>query len=134
MTLIERLEAGPGSRELSDECLLAVGWRVSTVNGITTWYSPRGLSHGILRYPDTSQNLQDALDWLVPEGWHVSFLAAGDRDMGVNNTNRYPRCSVSPNLNNDEGWKRGIAVCEKAATPALALCAASLKARAGHEN
>lgn len=66
MTLIEKLEQGPGSRELSDECLLAVGWMPGN-DAAKWWFNPidRQWNHP----PDPSQNLQDALDWMVPEGW-----------------------------------------------------------------
>ena len=120
MTLIEKLERGPGSRKLSDECLLAVGWPKDKV------------TPGNVRYvkdrPDSSQNLQDALDWMVPEEWHVDCLATPDLDCHPENPAAQNRVLLRPDLNNDAGWKCGMKEAF-AATPALALCAASLRAR-----
>ena len=79
MTLIEKLEAGPGSRELSDECLLAVGWVSQHVDGRGAWRNPDGKIVDNFNVPDPSQNLQDALDWMVPErdgGNKATFLQA----------------------------------------------------------
>ena len=77
--LIARLERGPGSRELSDECLLAVGWKSITPGG-RPYIRPDGKDVGSASdIPDPSQNLQDSLDWLVPEhssGNKATFLQA----------------------------------------------------------
>ena len=63
--LLKDLEAGPPSRELSDRVLLACGWRETEHGG---WYPPGG-SIARQNRPDPTRNLQDAVDWVVPEGW-----------------------------------------------------------------
>lgn len=70
----------------------------------------------------------DAAMVLVPKGWHINCLATGDKGTRLNNPARFPRCILRPHLDNDDGWKCGLAVCERAATPALALAIAALKA------
>ncbi len=76
----------------------------------------------------------DAALTLVPERWHIASLRTGNKDCGHNNPKRYCGCSLQPNLNNDEGWAKGIQVAEWARTPALALCITALKARAAEES
>ena len=76
MTLVERLERGPGSRELSDECLLAVGWADDDRHAL---FNPDGIRCFRANAPDPTRNLQDALDWMVPErggGNKATFLQA----------------------------------------------------------
>ncbi len=110
-SLIARLEAGPGSRELSDECLLAVGWGKLPLTEYL-WIDPSGKTHDAR--PDPSQNVQDAIDWMVPEGW-----SGGGRIIGG------PPYPIELLRVVGEGrleWGH-------AATPALALSAASLRAR-----
>lgn len=79
-------DAKVGTRELSDKCLLAAGWeRTKIVNWIKDgrdlyiWKPPdwenKFLDHGI--QPDPSCNTQDALDWMVPEGWHLENMRTG---------------------------------------------------------
>lgn len=69
--LITALERGPGSRELSDQVLLAQGFELDYVLiDILTFRSPNkllGWQPGSKR-PDPTRNLQDAVD-LVPAGW-----------------------------------------------------------------
>ena len=125
MTLIEKLEAATeGSRELSDECLLAVGFRRenfsigdgSKANPFTVatgWRGPDGTLYTIDR-PDPSQNVQDAIDWMVPEGW-----AGGGRLVGA------PPFPMELVRLNKPGY-----VSSTGQNPALALSAASLKAHA----
>ncbi len=115
-TLVARLEAAPGgSRELSDECLLAVGWargkrQVATIHGIDyTWIRPDGSEQYYgTDAPDPSQNVQDAIDWMVPEGcrWDV----------------QQDRTAAFASI---DGETTG-----RMATPALALSAAGLRAHA----
>jgi hypothetical protein len=124
MSLIERLERGPGSRELSDECLLAVGWTTAEVylgGGLhgTRWYAPNGSSFGDNR-PDPSQNLQDALDLMKPEGWSVKAYIHDD----ISHMSVY-RLGEVKNLARDIA---GGPHDGDAATPALGLSAASLRA------
>ena len=74
MTLAKRLEAGPGSRELSDECLLAVGWNEpyrDEGNTKVPFLTPKGHRWRVAvdgPLPDPSRNLHDAVTWMVPEG------------------------------------------------------------------
>ena len=106
-TLIARLEeATEGSRELSDECLLAVGF-APVPDALTMWTYPNGDYAVTAELPDPSQNVQDAIDWMVPEGCPWEMKSVGMVEMGT-----------------ERGPVEGIA-----ATPALALCVASLKAR-----
>lgn len=113
--LIERIKAGPGSRELSDKCLLAVGW-VFRDNGrdLARWISPRGEVWEPYEQPNPSQNLQDAIDWMVPEDAQWSMDARAEAAIAY----------VGP-TNENEG---------DALKPALALCAAALRAREAMEN
>ncbi len=112
--LIARLESGPGSRGLSDECLLAVGAKRIR----DRWWWPDGT-----RYygdpPDPSQNVHDAILWMVPEGWQWQT------------SNRAPAPHMGRGwVHNGElhmsGKYQGFE--NTAATPALALSAAGLKA------
>lgn len=121
MTLIEKLEtAEAGSRELSDEVLLALGWMEGPLN-TTIWYRPDYSVVPESENLEPTTNLQDAVD-LVPEGWdwgagyghengdpegeEVIFAVVGKPDKGLS----------TPGEAN-------------AATPALALCAAILRAK-----
>lgn len=107
--LISRIEAATeGSRELSDECLLAVGWQKHYPGMLR----PDGHVIPLHELPDPSQNLQDAVDWMLPEGseYEISTL--------------YGVARVGVDLNTDSpcyGEHKGGDV-------ALALCAASLRA------
>jgi len=60
----------------------------------------------------------DAALTLVPEGWHISFMSQ----------DRYTQRSMLALARNGDNSGK-IAPCEDAATPALALTAAALKAR-----
>ena len=106
-SLAKRLEAGPGSRKLSDECLLAVGWpEYKIIPGNVRYVQDR---------PDPSQNLQDAVTWMVPPGWEwqLEWEIDSDDESGV------ARVEIGDPM-------RGLA--GEAPTPALALCIAALKA------
>ena len=132
MTLIERLqEASEGSRELSDECLLAVGWRF-TAGGPKFWFDPNDNSIGYSARPSPSENLQDALDWMVPEGWEFT-LNVSKKGCVVCLCAHWDDDTASVFWSNraDESergkfYKRRIG---SSLTPALALSAASLRAR-----
>ncbi len=120
MTLLKRLEEGPGSRELSDECLLAVGWKMVGRPPFNVWYKPNGemfrsYIRGNVR-PDPSQNLQDAVDWMVPEGHGWSVMTHDRTDEG-----RMPGACVD-------------GCSANAPTPALALCAAGIRAMEGQSD
>lgn len=142
--LIARLEAAPeGSRELSDECLLAVGWRVERPEDCGTrdqtgdcygcgskppggdkcavprsgwkWISPARVPlYG--KRPDPSRNVQDVIDWMVPEGcgWSIS-----DDGEGL----IYKREKTE-----GQAGYPVIGECAGDTTPALALSAAGLRA------
>ena len=107
--LISRLEeAKEGSRELSNMILLALGWRErgGRARFLTHFaVSPDGAEIPWGDHPDPSRNLQAAVD-LVPEGLPWDMESAGIVEMGT-----------------DNGPVEGIA-----ATPALALCVAIIKA------
>jgi hypothetical protein len=139
--LIKRLEkAREGSRELSDECLLAVGWRVerpkdcgmrdqtgdcygcgskppggdkcAVPRSNWIWINPTRISLSGKR-PHVTQNVQDAIDWMVPEGW------CGNVDFGVGEAQEAILWNPTSNQETDAQF---------APTPTLALCIASLRA------
>lgn len=64
-TLLDRLTEGPGSRELSDEVLLALGARIDKYKGLFYLW---GQIMDSAKRPDPSRSVDDALA-LVPEGW-----------------------------------------------------------------
>ena len=120
MTLIEKLEKGPGSRELSDKCLLAVGWRHQYSPGNAMWIRPDGWvvrTGSGARPPDPSRNLQDTLDWMVPEGWSIHINQDDNRLWWAELRHGY-----------QTSYDRVVMAC-KCTTPALALSTASLRAR-----
>lgn len=115
-TLIERLSAAKvDSRELSDEVLLALGWLHET-----GWWRPPApapeweIFHERDR-PDPARSIDDAVRWVVPEGW--SWTIYGPDQLGV----------VKPHAM--LGVPGVFEADASAATPALALCIAGLKAR-----
>ncbi len=110
--LIKRLEeAKEGSRELSDEVLVALGWRIGKPR--RAWAPNRDFYFDD-QVPDPSRNLQDAVD-LVPEGW-----AGGGRLVG-----EPPYAMELLNTNEDEsGFVNSSA---NTPAPALALCIAILR-------
>ena len=122
-TLVARLEkAKSGSRELSDECLLAIGWEIiyspnlGLRKGSTVWFP---FSHAL---PSPTENAQDAIDWLVPEGWSYSH---GAPDWSCTEEGESPSAPAWANVfkGRSGGWNTTTG-----ATPALALCIAGLKA------
>ena len=113
--LIKDLETAPsGSRELSDRVLLACGWRRQRpMEGAVSWvwFRPDGEKHNG-KSPDPTRNLQDAVDWVVPEGveWRVQ-MALG--------TKSQPEIGFAI-----------VGECGRTgSTPALALCIAALRAK-----
>lgn len=105
--LIARLEAATeGSRELSDEVLVAL-W-VTRDDG---WVKPNGDVCEWGDEPNCTESLDDALG-LVPEGW--GWMVEG----------RHGKGQATVYLTGDEHWP-----LLAAATPALALCAAILRAK-----
>lgn len=83
--LIQRLADGPGSRELSDEVLLACGWERQKHGPMYfRWHSPngRGFEGTDIQYrPDPTRSVDDALA-LVPEGWTRGVLSWPGYDNG----------------------------------------------------
>ena len=120
--LIAALErAEEGSRELSDEVLLALGWGTRLEFTREVWVAPSGNSSK--HRPHPTRNLQAAVD-LVPEGWG---WAAAELDQGEPSavlTNREPQ--LKPGTFDANPDKKDFR--SKAATPALALVIAILKA------
>ena len=124
MTLIEKLEAGPGSRELSDECLLAVGCEpIYTTEGVvgicSGWRAPDGeIWIGDTR-PNVTENVQDTISHMVPEGclWLIGSTGLADGYKPFRGDVWGKRLKASGCIGN-------------AHSPALALSAASLKAHA----
>ena len=110
--LIAALESAErGSRELSDEVLLAFGYRERTWEG----ESVRGLCGPDERFygwwrdrPSPTRSVDDALA-LVPERWYARKIAQWPRHWEV------------------ALIKGGKLATSGAATPALALCAAALR-------
>ena len=122
--LTRRLEqATAGSRELSNEVLKHFGWsfnhaREEIFNQFTNvWISPENVFHDERYLPNPAVSVDDAL-MMVPEG----YLCTVCRGVGgVMNGSAY----VShPDDEIVDPWVR-------AATPALALCIAILKADQG---
>ena len=119
--IIRVKEATEGSRELSDEILLALGWTTKTVidPGASAdygedieakeWISPSGENTGYLR-PRCTESLGDAL-YLVPETWYWRVQGGGDA------TNL---AALMPPGNDLAGYAQG-------ATSSLAVCVALLE-------
>jgi len=107
--LIAELEAGPGSREMGDRCLLAVGWSVQwRYQTAEVWCPPGGGDDDwVFAAPNPTTSLGAAIRWMVPEGarWDVQQ----DRTCAW--------ASVDG------------AMSQHKTSPALALCIASLRAR-----
>jgi hypothetical protein len=129
--LIKRLEAATeGSRELDKAILLATGWRIDKeAFGIAAaseiWIAPNGDDYDAVvdpfhRFPRPTSSLDSALT-LVPEGmcWEISLFPRSETENG-------PIAFVAKPLDMFTTWTDG-------ATPALALCIASLRARAHQE-
>ena len=115
--LIARLEASPeGSRELSDEALLAVGFRKAGTSG--TWFSPDGTSFDWREWPDPTRSVDDAIKWMVPEGMDVGISIAGCGTEHEASAVDIEREDVEERIGN--GTSRRLA---------LAICIAALKAK-----
>jgi len=77
--LIAALEKGPGSRELSDRVLVALGWiHTVDIDAQPIFCAPNGWTHHGER-PDPSRNLQDTVD-LVPAQYWSSGTAGAERE------------------------------------------------------
>ena len=116
-TLIERLTAAKeGTRELSDEVLLARGWTITKDRGPQALYISPGNDPPVYQVyaPDPTRSLDDWKRWCVPEGltWGVSNRRSGE---GV----------WTATIEKDSYYE----FYSRALTPALALCIAGMKAR-----
>ena len=118
--LITTLQTGPGSRELSDQVLVALGWTTKLNWNGMVFSSPDMLQVGT---PDPTQSIDDALA-LVPEGRSWEVLYSGSE----------MRCDFE--LASPPGaamTKKGLIALEGAKgsgpTLALAICIAILKAK-----
>lgn len=130
LDLAERCEKAEGPAEtlfpLTYQIAKAIGWREEPTGdgpGHEWWVSPDG--EGWPRLPNYTASLDAAL-MLVPEGWRVSRLGeqqeSDDRGEYVGGwwtCLHWPLGGIVHNLK----WGKGV-------TPALALCAAALRARA----
>ncbi len=111
MDLIARIEATlEGSRSLSDECLLAVGWE-KRLHDIAEFIRPDGVIVNALAAPHVTGNLQDTLDWMGADDDWLFINKSGDT--------RQVHVTMHPDTGGAEGWGN---------TSALAFCAASLRA------
>jgi hypothetical protein len=129
MTLLELAErceqAGEGSRDLSDRIAEGAGYREDNERSPHRWwFNPQGRE--FIGYPPDYSRSLDAAMTLVPEG-HVMFVA----NTGVEDRSKpdFGRCSaiVGPPETTGTGYSTG-------ATPALALCAAAIRARSTLSN
>lgn len=133
LALADELErATEGSRELSDRCLLATGWTHEDSGDprSSRWRDPGGVPYDywddpharsrspIPPRPHPTCNAQDAITWMVPKGW------VGNLEVGSRIALQGMRCA----LWNGEFAPNVVEIMSEAATPALALSAASLRA------
>ena len=124
--LIARLEAAPeGSRELSDEVLLAVGWEHIDTGDVREeqWVSPGGMYFIVSPRPDPTRSIDDALKWMVPEGWSVANLWQAFKSKPTNQ----PWWGAK--LRRDEPYYFIPPSVLGRPTPALAITIAALKAK-----
>lgn len=122
--LSARLEqADVGSRELSDEVLLACGWTHDPKHRALAWQPPTGYAPFAPDGPSPTQSLDDAV-CLIPEGWNRNGLIAWpgrQADVRVAST-----VAVLHSVLSSGGGPKVIAF---GSTRALAVCAAVLKIR-----
>ena len=119
--LISRLEKSrKGSRKLSDEVLLSLGWHKKDLNkGRALWCSPDGSSGwGYDLRPDPTRSIDDAIK-LRADNWEVSFVVEADGRASASIWDRLG--DITPNR----------ATIYDGATPALALCIALVKMAQG---
>ena len=138
-TLIEKLEqAEEGSRELSDEVLLTLGWKPHEVeaNGVQgqIWFNAEGYRDlaDLGGRPDPTCSLDDCLRYVVPGGWHLGLDPIFYEDEQVHDPVEYDAILCRPDWSRwtpvDSDWIKRIEAHGK--TPELAASAAALKARA----
>ena len=122
---------GP-DRELDAKIALAAGWQEITLpHGSRYCIRPDGFktSHGLVAYAPAYTASIDAALTLVPEGWFVDNLAQSGRRDGT-----WWAALIQPPEGDEETGKLTRDGARESAfdtpTPALALCAAVLRARA----
>lgn len=110
--LITRLEALTGPCRECDYLISA-----EVFGSRAQWRMPRQYTSSI-----------DAAMTLVPEGWHIHEANFGDPDCPPMLAKPY--FLLLPNRNNNDGWTQPDRSRDgaQAATPAIALCIAALKA------
>lgn len=121
--LIARLKAAPeGSRELSDQILRAVGWETKTTDDGVYWrHGDSSWTRDDPDRPHPSCSIDDGQVHVLPEGWDWTLDSQGGCEVYRD---------VPPgSLPGDPSSKY---VDADAATPELAFCIASLRARAEH--
>ena len=115
MKLSERVEQATGDDySLRMEIAAALGWTKKPVGSVIAWYAPE--EPGIMKAgPPKWLTSLDAAMTLVPEGWGV-MLHVSENGLHSN------VCLARSHPTN-------LAAYGDTATPAIALCAAALKAR-----
>ena len=123
MTLIERVLAGPGSRELSDEVLIACGWTrreepLTVLDGVPQavaiiWADTDG--RRVFEAPSPTESIDDSL-LIVPKrcDWHIEPDGAWLRWITKTSTVQETQCVLTG---------------RDGKCTALALTAAALRAR-----
>ena len=128
--LLEDLQnAKEGSRELSNRCLLAVGWTMKKLCSGTAEYWFRWIDPEDTHYktnPDPSRNTQDALDCMVPEGWHLENMRTGNLNRAK--CRACAHVDLVPNQNNNAGWALDYQLAD-APTLCLAIVIARVRLR-----
>lgn len=126
--LARKLEgAEEGSPQLSWAILEASGWRSEYeevqgwLGGGTHYFKPDGAPWRNALLPDPTRSLDDALRWVVPEGWLGTVSFGQDRFAIVE--------KEEAAIWNGEFGEHAREISAEGHTPALALCAASLRAR-----
>ena len=112
--LIARLEAAPaGSRELSDEALVAVGWEHIDTGDVREeqWVSPGGMYFIVSPRPDPTQSIDDALKWMVPKGMDVGISIAGCGTEHEASAVDIEREDVEERIGNGTSLRLPIAIC-----------------------
>jgi len=123
-----------GTRELDDEVLLACGWKYNAGTAALDnahWIAPDGslyfekITNEVGEFPPCpTRSLDDDL-MLVPEGWWLFGLYENRSPITYARDRHKPLGTFTAQLQHTDG---GRLIEEKAATPALALSAAILKA------
>lgn len=122
--LISRLEtAAEGSRELSDEVLLALGWSDNDDEIEGYWIPPEGGRWGDRgERPDPTRSIDDALG-LMLDGWWVHHIHEA-RDIETWRANYRFNAKICPPKN-----LTSPAFPSNGSTIPLAVCAALLRAK-----